>query len=171
VTAAAAAVRRLDRLAGRPLPEDQYLVAFHRVWLRRDLYWVGLLLWVLLVFRYRPRTWAGEDPAERRRRQRAGLPGFVFRMLLLAAIFVAPVFSVLLYPAALLAHLPPRRPLQRGLWIVLGLGPTALLLLAIAYAAALDFVRGYALGPFVTLLLASTLVAWTVLCLRGPAEG
>jgi hypothetical protein len=169
-TATASAVRRLDRLAGRPLPEDQFLVAFDRVWLRRDLYWMGFLLWGFLVFRHRPRTWAGEIPAERRRRQRAGLPGFVFRMLLLAAIFVAPVFSVLLYPAALLAHIPPRKPLQRGFWIVLGLGPTALLLLAIAGAAALDFVRGYALGPFVTLLLAGTLAAWTVLCLRGPAE-
>jgi hypothetical protein len=32
-------------------------------------------------------------------------------------------------------------------------------------------VRGYALGPFATLLLAGTLAAWTVLCLREPAEG
>src|SRR6185369_5027436 len=132
-TAAAAAVRRLDRLAGRPLPEDLYLVVFGRVWLRRDLYWVGFLLWGLLVFRHRPRraVWAGETPEERRRRQRAGLPGFVFRMLFLAVVFVVPVFSVLLYPAALLAHVPPRKPLRRGLWIVLGLSPTALLLLAI----------------------------------------
>src|SRR6185295_12409013 len=43
----AAAVRRLDALAGRPLPEDQYLVLFRRVWLRRDLIWIGFLLWVL----------------------------------------------------------------------------------------------------------------------------
>jgi hypothetical protein len=153
-TATAAAVRRLDHLAGRPLAEDQYLVAFGRVWLRRDLYWLGFLLWGLLVLRHR--------------RQRTALPGFAFRMLLLAAIFVAPVFSILLYPAALLAHVPPRPPAQRALWVALGLAPALLLLLAICGAAALGLVGRYALGPATTLLLAGTLAAWTVLCLREP---
>ncbi|HEV7515341.1 MAG TPA: M28 family metallopeptidase [Thermoanaerobaculia bacterium] len=146
VTAAAAAGRRLDRLAGRPLAEDQYLVACGRVWLRRDLYWVGFLLWGLLVFR-----------------QRAGLPGFIFRLLLLAVIFVVPVFSVLLYPAALLAHVPSRRPAERGLRVALGLAPAALLLVAILYGMARGLVRGYALGPFATLLLVGTLAAWAAL--------
>src|SRR6185295_8513208 len=48
--AVAAAVRRLDVLAGRPLPEDRYLAVFGRIWLRRDLIWAGFLLWALLVF-------------------------------------------------------------------------------------------------------------------------
>jgi hypothetical protein len=174
-TATAAAVRRLDRLAGRPLPEDQYLVAGGRVWLRRDLYWAGFLLWGLLVLHFRPRrTRAGETPEERLSRQRAGLPGFAFRMLLLLAIFVTPVFSVLLYPAALLAHLPPRRPARRGLWIalriVLGLAPALLLLGAIFYAHARRLVGGWALPGLPTLLLAGVLAAWTALCLSGPAE-
>jgi hypothetical protein len=160
-TATAAAVRRLDHLAGRPIPEDQYLVVFGKVWLRRDLCWVGFLLWVALVLGARRR-----DQLDRRRRTDPA--AFVFRMLFLAVIFVLPVFSVLLYPAALLAHAPPRRAARRGLWIVLGLAPAALLLGAIALGAALGLVGGYALGPVATLLLAGTLAAWTVLCLRMP---
>ncbi len=162
-TATAAAVRRLDHLAGRPIPEDQYLVVFGKVWLRRDLCWVGFLLWVALVLGHRRRDLRdgrdgrkGSDPA-----------AFVFRMLFLAVIFILPVFSVLLYPAALLAQAPPRRAAQRGLWIVLGLAPAALFLGGIALGLALGLVGRYALGPFATALLAGTLAAWTAFCLRG----
>lgn len=172
-TATAAAVRRLDRLAGRPLSDDEYLVAGGRVWLRRDLYWAGFLLWALLVLHFRPRRrdLAAETPEARLARQRAGLPGFAFRMLFLGAVFVAPVFSLLLYPAALLAHLPPRRPAQRLLWIALGVAPALLLLGAILYAHARRLVGGWALPGFATLLLAGAFAAWVVLSLRGPVEG
>ena len=137
----AAAVRRLDALAGRPLPEDQYLVLFGRVWLRRDLMWMGFLLWVLLVFRGTAR------PLARRLSRGAGPPdarlpaGVLFRVLLLAAIFLAPVFSVLLLPAAALALLLPRPWWARALAIAGGILPLLSLLLALAAAAVLAIVR------------------------------
>ncbi len=121
--AVAAAVRRLDSLAGRPLPEDQYLVFAGRVWMRRDLIWMGFLLWVLLVFRGRPGRWRGTPAAERDRQMRTYLPGFLFRLFLLAAVLLAPVFAVLLFPAAILALLPPRPAWTRAVWIVLGALP------------------------------------------------
>ena len=89
-------------------------------------------------------------------------------MLFLAVIFILPVYSILLYPAALLACVPPLSAGRRGLWAALGLAPTALLLAAIAYAAALGLVASYALGLVPTVLLVGTLAAWTVLCLRTP---
>ncbi|HZF11819.1 MAG TPA: M28 family metallopeptidase [Thermoanaerobaculia bacterium] len=163
VTATAAAVRRLDRLAGRPLPEDRYLVVFGRVWLPRDLYWIGFLLWGLLVVRNRPRRRPEAEAEQNRREGRAwrqrALPGFLFRLLFLVSVFLAPIFSVLLYPAVLLAHFPPRRGYGRVLWIVLGLAPVALLLYAILYAFAAEAVRGLAPGGEVV-FVAGALVAY-----------
>jgi hypothetical protein len=126
--ATAAAVRRLDVLAGRPLFEDQYLAIFGRIWLRRDLIWTGFLLWVLLVFRSRPGRWRGATAEERRRQMRTYLPGFLFRGLLVLSIFLVPVFAVLLWPAALLSLAPPKPLPLRVLWAGLGWLPFAILL-------------------------------------------
>lgn len=135
--AVAAAVRRLDHLAGRPIAEDDYLVLFGRVWLRRDLAWIGFLLWILLVFRGRPGRWRGTPEEERLRQGRRYLPGFAFRILFLLALFIAPVFAVLLFPAALLALVPPRGLWTRLLWAFLGLLPLLIYLAALGGAFAL----------------------------------
>ena len=143
--ATSAAVRRLDALAGRPVPEDRYLVGLGRVWLHRDLLWIGFLLWALLVVRGLAGRRRRRDapPEERLAAQRRGLPAFVFRALLLAAVVTAPVFAVLLWPAAALAAWLPRRRALRLLWAGLAVLPTA------AYAATLLFAWGKDLvGPW-----------------------
>ncbi|HVF58590.1 MAG TPA: M20/M25/M40 family metallo-hydrolase [Thermoanaerobaculia bacterium] len=143
--ATAAAVRRLDALAGRPVPEDRYLVGLGRVWLHRDLLWIGFLLWALLVVRgLAGRRRRRDAPSEERlAAQRRGLPAFVFRALLLAAVVTSPVFAVLLWPAAALAAWLPRRRALRLLWAGLAALPAA------AYAATLLFAWGKGLvGPW-----------------------
>jgi hypothetical protein len=158
----AAAVRQLDSLAGRPLPEDRYLVFLGRVWPPRDLLWVGFLLWVLLVFRGRPGRWRGTSAAEHGRQMRTYLPGFLFRGLLLLALFLAPVFSVLLFPAALLALFPPRRGWTRAVWIVLGLLPFLVYLGALRIALQGDPASGFQGGWVVGLLIPATLLAYAL---------
>ncbi|HEV8581120.1 MAG TPA: M28 family peptidase [Thermoanaerobaculia bacterium] len=165
--AVTAAVRRLDSLAGRPRPEDQYLVLFGRVWHRRDLMWAGFLLWVLLVFRGRPGRWRGGSAAEHGRQMRGYLPGFLFRLLLLLAIFLAPVFSVLLLPAAALALVPPRPDWARILWIVAGLLPVAAFLVSSGLAIGGRIVSlqgGFLGGPAAALLIPAALLTygWTI---------
>ena len=135
--ATAAAVRRLDVLAGRPVPEDRYLVGLGRVWLHRDLLWIGFLLWALLVVRgLAGRRRRDVPPEERLAARRRDLPAFVFRALLLAAVVTAPVFAVLLWPAAALAAWLPRRRALRLLWAALAVLPAA------AYAAVLLWAWG-----------------------------
>ncbi|HEV7503619.1 MAG TPA: M28 family peptidase [Thermoanaerobaculia bacterium] len=161
----AAAVRRLDALAGRPLYEDQYLSFWGHVWLRRDLIWIGFLLWVLLVFRGRPGRWRGATTEERRRRMRSYLPGFLFRGLLVLAIFLAPVFAVLLWPAALLSLAPPRKLGWRVLWIVLGCLPLLGLLATLGYAMSQGLVRtahGFQGGAAAAALIPAALAAYVI---------
>ena len=129
--AVSAAVRRLDRLAGRPRPEDEYLVLFGRVWLRRDIYWVGLALWILMLVRARPGRWTFRTKEESVREGRRYAPGFAFRWLFLLAVFLAPVLAILLFPAALIAAFPPKRIWARILLALTGLLPILI------YAAAL----------------------------------
>lgn len=106
----AAAVRRIDSLAGRPREDDVYLVLAGRVWSRRDLYWAGLAIFVALVATGLPGAWRGAGSGQRRRRGRRYLPGFLFRMVFLAALLLAPATTqAMLAPAALLTLLPPRR--------------------------------------------------------------
>lgn len=172
--AVAAAVRRLDALAGRPIPEDQYLVLAGRVWLRRDLIWVGFLLWILLVFRGLPGRWRGGSAADHGRQMRAYLPGLLFRALLLASIFLAPVFAVLLFPAAALALVPPRPAGARAVWIVLGASPLlavlAVLGIAVAKGAA-SLAGGFQGGASAAVLIPAALVAYgTMIGLRGRPE-
>ena len=161
----AAAVRRLDVLAGRPLYEDQYLDFFGHVWLRRDLIWIGFLLWMLLVFRGRPGRWRGTTAEERRRRLRTYLPGFLFRGFLMLAIFLAPVFAVLLWPAALLALASPRKLGWRALWIVLGGVPLLVLLATLGLAMSQGLVRtahGFQGGTAAAVLIPAALAAYVV---------
>jgi len=169
VQATAAAVRRLDALAGRPLAEDQYLAIAGRVWLRRDLMWAGFLLWVLLVFRGRPGRWRGTSADEHGRQMRSYLPGFLFRLLLLLAIFLAPVFSVLLLPAAALSLVPPRM-WKPWVWIPFGALPLAALLAALGVAVSKEIVTlegGFRGGGAAALLIPTALAAYAVMIARG----
>jgi hypothetical protein len=165
----AATVRRLDGLAGRPSSEDRYLAAFGRVWSHRDLLWAGFLLWRLLVFRGRPGRWRGTSAAEHGRQMHTYLPGFLFRVLLLVAIFLAPVFSVLLFPAAALSLTPPRRVSLKILWIVLGLLPLLFFLGALGFAAAEHMVslkRGFQGGWAAAVLIPAVFLLYGIVIAR-----
>jgi hypothetical protein len=138
--AVSAAVRRMDRMPGRPIAEDDYLVLVNRVWLRRDIYWVGLALWVFLLFRGRPGRWSFRSREESVREGWRYAPGFAFRWLFLLALFLAPVLALLLFPAALIAAFPPRRTWARLLLILAGLLP----LLIYAASMGIAFLGGIA---------------------------
>ncbi|MEA2599198.1 MAG: hypothetical protein QOF89_190 [Acidobacteriota bacterium] len=163
--ATAAAVRRLDVLAGSPLFEDQYLAVLGRVWLRRDLIWIGFLLWALLVLRGRPGKWRGTSAEERRRQMGTYLPGFLFRGLMVLAIFLAPIFSLFLWPAALLSLAPPRGAGARAVWIVLGCLPFLLFLAGLGVAVAHGLVRtraGFQGETAAAVLIPAALAAYSV---------
>jgi len=132
-------VRRLDGLDSYPVFEDEYLVAGGRVLLRRDLYWLGLLVWLALYWRGRKQ------------------PGREFRWLVLAAWLVAPVHaSLLLLLPALVATWRPiwRWPAAAALLPVVAF--VALLALAIAGSEALH-VSGI---PALLVLLALAAFVW-----------
>jgi hypothetical protein len=107
---------------------------------------------------------------------RAYLPGFLFRALLLAAVFLAPVFAVLLLPAALLALVPPRalRPVwARILCLAAGLLPLGAYLAALAFAVAhrtVSLEGGFAGGRAAAVLIPAALLAYGALIARGPAS-
>lgn len=171
--AVAAAVRRLDRLSGRPRPDDEYLVLFSRVWPRLDFYWMGLALWVLLLFRGRPGHWRFRSREESVREGRRYAPGFVFRWLFLLSFLVAPVLAALTYPAALIAAFPPRRTWSRALLALAGLLPL------LTYAAALTLVfvggmasrkSGYLGGWPAAVLIPGAAVAFVFLMLSSRAS-
>jgi len=122
----AATSRRLDALEDRPAWETEYLVLADRVWIRRDLVWLGFILWILLVWRGLPGSWRQRDSAARLRMGRSYLPGFAFRMLFLVTVFLIPTFAtILLYPVGMLALIgKAKRPsIQRSLCL-LGALPT-----------------------------------------------
>ena len=113
--------RQLDTLEGRPMHETEYLVVGGRVWTRRDMVWVGFVLWVLLVWRGLPGRWRQSGSWERRRAGRIYLPAFAFRMLFLVAVFWVPTFAaLLLYPIGVLALLGTVRSAQSR-WFLGGL--------------------------------------------------
>lgn len=164
--AVAAAVRRMDKLAGRPIAEDEYLAVFGRVWLRRELYWIGLAIWIVLVFRGRPGRWRQTSSEERVRQGRRFVPGFLFRVLFLAAVFLAPVLSVLLFPAGLLAAFPPKRTWTRALAILLGLLPLLIYVASLGYAFAVrlaSWKAGFQGGWLAAALLLGTAAAFLLL--------
>lgn len=165
------AIRRLDRLPDLPQAETEYLVVAGRVWIRRDLLWTGFLLWILLVWRGRPGRWRGASAGERRLRGRTYLPGFAFRLSFLLSVFVIPSFSaILLYPAAVVALLAPRRG-QRGRRLACALAA----LPAIAFVAWLT--AGQVLGwlrldlgaALPALLVGCTIATCCLWLIRSPA--
>lgn len=159
-TAVAALCRRLDALAGRPVDEQEYLVALGRVWIRRDLVWIGFLPWVALVFAGRPGRWAGAAAEERRERGRRYLPGFVYRIGLLFATLWFPAVAVpLLVPSALL-ELATRAGLARRWAEPAALLPAAVWLSLLFWARTTGVVTAYALPLTQTLLLATVLASF-----------
>jgi hypothetical protein len=172
--AVAATVRRLDRLAGPPVPEDQYLVVGSHVFLRRDILQIGFVLWVALVFRGIPGRWRGATAEQRLRQRRRYLPGYFFRALLLLALLTAPVHAVLLLPAALLALFPPRRKALRALWIALGLLPLVIFELALiggVFAGVVNPWGGLQVGwPSVVLILGAFLAYGLTISLKTSLE-
>jgi hypothetical protein len=171
-TAVAATVRRLDRLAGPPVSEDQYLVVGGRVFLRRDILQIGFVLWVALVFRGIPGRWRGATAEQRLRQRRRYLPGYFFRALLILALLAAPVYAVLLLPAAVLALFPPRRAALRVLWIALGLLPLLIFELALiggVFAGVVNPWGGLQVGwPSVLLILGAFLAYGLAISLNRP---
>ena len=161
----AATLRQLDALADHPVGETEYLVLGGRVWVRRDLVWGGFVLWVLLVWRGLPGKWRQRDSSERRRRGRAYLPGFTFRMLFLLAVFLIPSFAtLLLYPVAVLA-LAGSPGGQGARWIMSAVAvlPTlafALWLTASQFAGWLVLDRAVLLPATLVLLTLATYCTW-----------
>ena len=161
----AAIARRLDGLDGRPLDEDQYLVAFGRVWLRRDLLWLCFGAWAALALV----GWRGH----RRRGADAPRPSvaeFAFRSLFLLSSFVTPVFTAaLLGPPVLLSLWRPASRVARYGVVAAGLAPAAILLALTLLAFRRGFTGAWELGLPATLLLVAVLGAFAASLLRRPA--
>ena len=171
-TVTAAVVRRLDGLAGRPRWEEEYLALGGRVWIRRDLLWVGLALWILLVLRGRPGPWAGARADERRARGRSYLPGYLFRFTFLAAaIWIPSLAAPLLYPLAPLALIAARSTAARALVAGAAVLPVVLWLALLGFGSTVGLTAGYALPAAKTLLLLSTVAAfsWQLWSPRPPS--
>jgi hypothetical protein len=159
--AVAAIVRRLDALEGRPRWEQEYIAFAGRVWIRRDLIWIGLALWVVLVFQGRPGRWAGARGDERRARGRSYLPGYLFRVaFLIAAISMPAVAAPLLYPLAPLGIVAPRSTAARAVLAGLACLPVAAWLGLLAVAGRLGLAAGFALAPWKLILLVLTLATF-----------
>ena len=172
--ATAAVVRRLDALEGRPRWEEEYLAFGGRVWIRRDLLWVGLLLWIAMVLRGRPGRWAGARGAERRARGRSYLPGYLFRVAFLLAAFLIPALAApLLYPLAPLAMITPRSTAARIGLAGLACLPAAAWLALLAVAGWLELVSGFALAPAQVTVLVATLATfgWQLWTRSTPRTG
>lgn len=166
---AAAAVRRLDALAGRPVPEDRYLAACGRVWLHRDLLWVGFVLWGMLVAQgFLRRRRRGAPAGDGAAVQRRGFTAFPFRLLLLLSVVTTPVFAILLWPAAALTLAVPARRGLRLLSAALGLLPALVYTGALLWAWRLGFVGPWAPPLPGAPLIAAALLAFGYLVWRGP---
>ena len=163
--ALAGIVRRLDSLAGRPRGDDVYLALAGRVWSRRDLYWVGLAVFVALLAAARPGAWRGAASGDRRRRGRRYVPGFLFRLLFLVDLLLAPAATlVLLAPAALLTVVPLRRPAAVRLARLLAVVPVACLAGYWALAVFEGRVEAWPAAPLrLALLLAGVGLGWVLL--------
>jgi len=161
----AAIARRLDSLEGRPAGETEYLVLGGRVWIRRDLIWVGFVVWVLSVWRGLPGPWRRRDSMTRRQAGRSYLPGFAFRMLFILAVFLIPTFAaILLYPVGVLALLGTRdRTRSRLTPCFLAVTPTVLFILWLAYgqmAGWFTLDRSALLPATLVLLNLATFCSW-----------
>jgi hypothetical protein len=161
VLATAAVVRRLDALEGRPRWEEEYLAFGGRVWIRRDLLWIGLALWIALVLRGRPGRWAGARRDERRARGRSYLPGYLFRVAFLLAAIITPALAApLIYPLAPLGMVTPRSTAARIALAGLACVPTAAWLGLLAVASWLGLASGFALAPAKMIVLVATLATF-----------
>lgn len=161
VMATAAVVRRIDALEGRPRWEEEYLAFGGRVWIRRDLLWIGFALWIALVVRGMPGRWAGARGSERRARGRSYLPGYLFRVVFLLAAFAIPALAApLLYPLAPLAMITPRSTATRVALAGLGCLPAAAWLGLLAIAGWLGLASGLILTPVQAALLVVTLATF-----------
>ncbi len=151
----AAAVRRLDALAGAPVWDSAYLVVDGRVLTRRSLYWIGLACWLgqFVLFRWRARR--GSAAADRR-----GV-----RWAAALAWAVAPVPSTVLLPLPLLVSgWTVRRPI-----VALGLLPTGCYL--VRWVAALGAGGRPDLQLVPTLLVAGALVLCAMPLMGGRNNG
>jgi hypothetical protein len=172
VLATAAMVRRVDALEGRPRWEEEYLAFGGRVWIRRDLLWIGLALWVVLVLRGRPGRWAGARGAERRARGRSYLPGYLFRVAFLVAAIMTPALAApLLYPLAPLGMITPRSTATRIAIAALACLPAAGWLGLVAVASWLGLASGFAVAPAKVAVLAVTLGAFAWQLWTRPTPG
>jgi hypothetical protein len=152
-----ATVLHLDRLSGRPREDDQYLALFGRVWARRDLYWLGIGVWIVLVFEGLPGSWRGTRAAERRFAGRRYLPGFAARFAFLGSVLMLPVLtSVLLVPAAIVNVLPARLRLPRQWKLIVAVAPGLASLVGMLWLTILGDVEGVALGLPAIVLLVTT---------------
>jgi len=164
-----ALVLRLDTLAGRPRDDDQYVALFGRVWSRRDLYWVGLVVWVMLVLQ----GLRGVRRGQTRRSRRSYLPGFALRFLILGSVLMLPVLTVVLVvPAALVLLLPRRWPLAPRWKLTVACAPLVLVLVALVRLTSVAQVESFALGLPATALLAMAFgsILW-VLAAETPEPG
>ena len=170
-----ASVLRLDRLGGRPIWEDEFLV-LGRVWLRRDLLWLGFLLWVVLTLRtgLRPGSWKGAPRGDRASRGRDYLPGFSFRALfLLVALWIPALGALLVYPLGLLGlwKPPPAATALRVLWLAIGLLPAMVLTGLIGWLGLKGVLGGWDLSARKIALLILTHGAFALwLCGRQRLE-
>ena len=161
VLATAALIRRLDALEGRPRWEEEYLAFGGRVWIRRDLIWIGLALWIALVLRGRPGRWAGARRDERRARGRSYLPGYLFRVAFLLAALITPALAApLIYPLAPLGMITPRSTAARIALAGLACLPAAVWLGLLAVAGWLGLASGFALAPAKVIVLVATLATF-----------
>ena len=146
-------VRRLDTLAGRPRGEDRYWVWGDRVWLRRDLYWVALPIWIALV--------VGGHRRARRRGETASTGAFLYRLGLLLSFVAVPVLSLLfLLPSALAVLTRPRSLTGSRVAAAVGLAIPLALGASLAASGAAGQLAGWGLSLLATMLLGSTLAAF-----------
>jgi hypothetical protein len=167
-----ATVLRLDRLRGRPRDDDQYLVLFGRVLPRRDLYWLGIAVWIVLVFRGLPGAWRGTLRAERRHKGRHYLPGFAVRFVFLGSVLMLPVLaSVLLVPAAVASVLPARLRLGPNWRLVVASVPLLASLAALLWLTVRGEVEAIAIGLPAAALLATTFASLVWLIVGEDESG
>ena len=166
-----AVARRLDGLAGRPRSEDRYVAAFGRVWHRRDLYWLGFLVWISLVWRGRPGRWRDTETEVRQARGREYLPGFFYRVAFLVALLLAPVFAmILVVPTGIAALVMPSRPRWRYPLAAVATLPLALYLLFGLWMAWRGFLIGLTSPTLGAAAVLAALAAFAVLVVRGAAD-
>jgi len=100
------------------------------------------------------------------------MPGYYFRFLLFLALFAAPLFTILLFPAAALALVPPRRVWLRLLWGGLGLLPLGVYVFALiggVFAGVVGLRGGLVANPLALLVVVAGFVAYVfMIAIKTP---